>query len=79
MYFYQTVGKFKPMHIFSGDNRSSLKQIHTRKKQGHRFIPLHPLAYGYVLGINQNSSHFKNGLPINKNILPRVKDHLQWH
>jgi len=66
------------MHISSGEKRSLKKSILV-KKQGHRLIPLHPLPYGYVLGNNQNSSHFTNGLPINKNILPRVKDHLQWH
>lgn len=64
-------------HLQWGEKKP--EKIHTRKKQGHRLIPLHPLPYGYVLGNNQNSSHFTNGLPINKNILPRVKDHLQWH
>lgn len=59
----------------------SLKEKNTlvRKREGNRLIPRHPLPYGYVLGSNQNPTHFKNGLPINKNILPQVKYHLQWH
>lgn len=37
MYFYQTVGKFKPMHIFSGEekknhNTKKPEKTHTCKK-----------------------------------------------
>lgn len=32
MYFYQTVGKFKPMHIFSGEEKKKKKTPKSLKK-----------------------------------------------